>query len=161
MTSRKNRKNLSKKTGGWKYKSPKNTSTSKIGSPMRKPNYKIRGGKCGCAVSKFFSGGSANLDGAQNVIPLANYSNDPQRMVSIGNLPQTGGRRRTLRKNRKISKTLGRKRRGGAALSFPNVISSFATSPDMNNVTNSVFKTQSMTNPLVYSQDSLKMSTMV
>ena len=157
MTSRKNRKNLSKKTGGWKY-SPKK---SKIGTPTRKQIKIIRGGKCGCAASKFFSGGSANLDGAQNVLPIADYSNDPQRMVTIGNLPQTGGRRRTARKNRKTCKTCGRKRRGGAALSFPNVISSFSTLPDMNNVTTSVFSTKSITNPLVYSQDSAKQSTMV
>ena len=165
MPSRKNRKRLSKKRGGWSYKSsksptsPKSPRKNKGGKSNNKP---LKGGNCGCAASKFFSGGSANLDGAKNVIPMSDYSNDPQRMLTIGNLPQTGGRRRTMRKNRKTCKKCGKMRGGVWSLyGSPNAISSFATSPDMNNVTNLVFKTQSMTNPSVYKQDSAIQSTMV
>lgn len=157
------RKKYSRKRGGWKYnKSPtdkdgKKPLHNRHGYTSKKG---FRGGKCPCAASKFFSGGSAYLEGAKNVVPMADYSNDPQRMVTIGNMPYKGGRRRTMRKNSKICKTCGRKQRGGAALSFSNVISSFGA-PDMNNLSNSVFSTKSMTNPLVYSQDSAKQSTMV
>lgn len=173
-SSRRNRKTVGlKKRGGWKYsikgRNKKASRHSKILSIPRDGSLRVVGGKCGCAASKFFSGGDSNVADAKNVIPMADYSNDPQRLMTIGNLPQTGGRRKTMRIIRSMHskggkcQTCGKKIKGGffSLYGSPNAVSSFGVSPDMNGVTNSIFSTQSLTNPMVYSQDSLKQSTIV
>uniref|UniRef100_A0A6C0DQJ0 Uncharacterized protein n=1 Tax=viral metagenome TaxID=1070528 RepID=A0A6C0DQJ0_9ZZZZ len=166
-TRRKTRKNNTlkrKHRGGWKYnKSSTGKRNSKRGpSPVLTVDSKITGGECPC--SKFFSkvsGGDANVQDAKNVIPYNDYSVDPQRMVITGNLPQTGGKRKSVRR-RKCSRC-GKKWLGGVTSLYgaPGAVSSFGTSPDMNSVSSSLFSGKAISNPFVYNQDSVKQSTIV
>ena len=155
--TKRNSNKLKIKKGGWNYR-----KKSKRGSliPITPKSFIKTGGQCGC--NKFFSKGGAftetNVSDAKYVIPsyVPELKNDPSYPPLLQSSTFKGGnsRRKTMRRPRI-------RVRGGLSLfGHPNAVSSFGTSPDTYELNKSVFSTNGLVNPSVYSQ-STKTSSLV